>query len=185
MIPANRNFVHLRLVVEGLVPLGVLPWVLSGVETVAVLSANAPICISSALISPQPSVGSRSTHPSSAGVMASALPPYRWRYHATEPIEKMVAPAGRALSFQEEPAPSAVEVEAERCITQFVSNCIKGHCRSCNRCRRAADRVVEACGSCAGCRGLPGVVPKLFCWRHCGLQRRLYAPYAVLIEPTW
>jgi hypothetical protein len=36
-------------------------------------------------------------------------------YHATEPIEKMVAPAGRALFFQEEPAPSAAEeVEAAR-----------------------------------------------------------------------
>lgn len=177
---------HLRLVVEGLVPLGVLPWVLSGVKTVAVLSAFAILCISPALFSPQPTVDSRGTHPSSAGVMASALPPYRWRYHATEPIEKMVAPAGRALSFQEEPAPSAAEeVEAERCITQFVSNCINGNCVSCDRYRRAAEGLVEARGSCTDRRGLPGVVPKLFCWQHCGLQRRLYAPYAVLIEPTW
>ena len=98
----------------------------------------------------------------------------------------MVAPAGRALFFQEEPAPSAVEeVEAERCITQFVSKCINGHHEPRDRCRRAVDGVVEARGSWAGREGLPGVVPKLFCWQHCGLQRRLCAPYAVLIEPTW
>lgn len=118
---------HLRLVVIGLVPLSVLPWVLSRVKTVIVLSASGCYCIPPAMILPRPSVNSRGTHPSSAGVMASALPPYKWRYHATEPIEKMVAPAGRALFFQVEPAPSAeVEVEAERCIIHFVSNCING-----------------------------------------------------------
>jgi hypothetical protein len=107
-------------------------------------------------------------------------------YHATEPIEKMVAPAGRALFFQEEPAPSAVEeVEAERCITQFVSNCINAHYETRGQCRRAAEGVVEARGSWAGRERLPGVVPKLSCWQHCGLQRRLCARYAVLIEPTW
>jgi hypothetical protein len=117
--------------------------------------------------------------------MASALPPYRWRYHATEPIERTVAPAGRALFFQEEPAPSVAEVEAERYITQFVSNCINGHHGSRDPCRRALDQVGRARGSWSGREGLPGVVPKLFCWQHCGLRRRLCAPYAVLIEPTW
>jgi hypothetical protein len=33
-------------------------------------------------------------------------------------------------------------------------------------------------------RGRAGVVPKLFCWWHCGSRRRRSAPYAVLIEPT-
>lgn len=41
-----------------------------------------------------------------------------------DPTAKTEAPAGRALFFQEEAAPSAVEldVEAERYITQFVSH---------------------------------------------------------------
>ena len=88
--------------------------------------------------------------------MASALPPYRWRYHATEPIERTVAPAGRALFFQEEPAPSVAEVEAERYITQFVSNCINGHHRSRDRCRRALDQVGRARGSWSDREGPPG-----------------------------
>lgn len=41
-----------------------------------------------------------------------------------EPMAKTVAPAGRALFFQDEAAPSAEELddEAERCITQCVSH---------------------------------------------------------------
>lgn len=62
-----------------------------------------------------------------------------------------MAPAGRALFFQEEPAPSVVEaVEAERCITQFVSNCINGHHESRDRCRRELNGVLEARGSWGG-----------------------------------
>jgi hypothetical protein len=72
---ADRRIGYLRLVIEGLVPLGVLPWVLSGVKTVVVLSAGARFRVSPATISPQAIVCPGSTHPSSAGVMASALPP--------------------------------------------------------------------------------------------------------------
>ena len=42
---ADLNYGHLRLVIEGLVPLGVLPWVLGGVKTVIALSASERNCV--------------------------------------------------------------------------------------------------------------------------------------------
>lgn len=77
-------------------------------------------------MSPPPEANWGLTHPSSAGVMASALRPNICQYHADDPRAKTVAPMGRALFLSEEAAPSVEEldVEAARYIIQFVSQCI-------------------------------------------------------------
>lgn len=43
----------------------------------------------------------------------------------------------------------------------------------------------EELAGAVGCDGMTGVVPKLFCWQHCGLRRRQSAPNAEPTEPTW
>jgi hypothetical protein len=71
------------------------------------------------------------THPSSVGVAASAVRPNICQYHAVEPIAKTVAPIGRALFLKEDAAPSVeLDVEAARCINQFVSHCVNRICRA-------------------------------------------------------
>jgi hypothetical protein len=96
----------------------------------------------------------------------------------------MVAPAGRALFFHAEAAPSAeLDVEAKRCITHSVSQIIQLRRDKPLYCSPARDGVDEARASCRGFLGHAGGVP--VCWRHCGPWQRRSVPYAVLSEPTW
>lgn len=143
---------NLRLVIVGLVPFGMLPWVLGRVKSVISHISHCPQLL------PQSYISCQGTHPSSAGVMASTLRPNRCQYQAVVPIAKAVAPMGRALLFRAVTAPSA-EVDAARYIIQFVSQCINCGGKSSERYDIPRSRSQALVCPVEQRGGLPGVVP--------------------------